>query len=61
MAAQRVETEATLATFGLLGRPPTATELAMWSDRLAHHHQEVDLIAWEWYSTDHRARVQAGS
>lgn len=54
----QVRTEATLATFGLLGRAPAAAEVATWTRQLANGHTVSELVAWTWYSAEHANRVQ---
>jgi hypothetical protein len=53
-----VRTEATLATFGLLGRAPSATEVTAWTNQLANGHNVSELVTWVWYSAEHANRVQ---
>lgn len=53
-----VRTEATLATFGLLGRAPSATEVTAWTTHLANGHNVSELVAWTWYSAEHAERVK---
>lgn len=53
-----VRTDATLTSFGLLGRAPTAAEVKMWTDRIAEGHNTTELVAWVWYSAEHADRVK---
>lgn len=57
----KIRTDATLATFGLLGRAPSTAEVTLWTERPVGGPHHCRARSWLWYSAEHANRVRTSS